>query len=129
MHPENLKYTRTHEWVKIEQDTGVIGITKFGAEELADIVYIELPAKGEKLKRDLPFGTIESVKAVVDLNAPVSGEVMETHADLLENLDSISSDPYGEGWLVKIKLDNPNELDELLNHEQYAEFVKKEKEK
>ena len=129
MYPENLKYARTHEWIKVEQGVGIVGITRYGAEELADLVYIELPVQGEKLTRDVPFGTIESVKAVVDLNAPASGEVVETHADLSENLDLISKDPYGKGWLIKIKLDNPNELDDLFDHEQYAAFVKQEKEK
>jgi len=128
MYPENLKYAKTHEWIKVEGDTGVVGITDFAAKQLTDLVYIELPPKGEKLTQGSPFGSIESVKAVSDLNAPVSGEVVEVHEELSEKLDLVSKDPYGEGWMIKVKVENKDELNNLMNSKEYEEFVKKEKE-
>lgn len=129
MYPENLKYTETHEWIKVEGEVGIIGITDFATKKLTDLVYIELPQKGEKLTRGSAFGTIESVKAVSDLNSPASGEVIETHQELSQKLDLISKDPYGEGWMIKVKIENPDELDSLMNSKQYQEFVEKEEEK
>ena len=129
MYPEDLKYTETHEWIRVEEGIGTIGITDFAAEELTDLVYIELPSKGEKVNRGSSFGTIESVKAVSDLNSPVTGEVVEIHEELSQNLDLISKDPYGEGWMIKVKLENPDELNSLMDADKYEEFLKKEKKK
>lgn len=126
MYPENLKYARTHEWIKVEGDVGVVGITDFAVKQLTDLVYIELPPPGEKLTQGSAFGTIESVKAVSDLNCPVSGEVIETHQELSQELDLINKDPYGEGWMIKIKIENPDELDSLIGSGEYGEFVKEE---
>lgn len=128
MYPKDLKYTKTHEWVKVEKDVGTIGITDFAAKQLSDLVYIELPSAGEKITQGSPFGVIESVKAAEDLNSPVSGEVVETHEELSQQIDLISKDPYGEGWMIKVKLQNPEELNNLMNSEDYEEWTKKEKE-
>jgi len=129
MYPNDLKYTKTHEWIKVENDVGTVGITDFAAKQLTDLVYIELPSVGEKLTKGSPFGVIESVKAAEDLNSPVSGEVIEVHEELSQQIDLISKDPYGEGWMIKVKLQNPEELNNLMNSEDYEEWTKKEEEK
>ena len=129
MYPKDLKYTKTHEWIKVENDVGTVGITDFAAKQLTDLVYIELPSVGEKITKGSPFGVIESVKAAEDLNSPVSGEVVEVHEELSQQIDLISKDPYGEGWMIKVKLQNPEELNNLMNSEDYEEWTKKEKEK
>lgn len=126
MYPENLKYAKTHEWIKVEEDVGTVGITEYAAKQLTDLVYIELPSKGEKLTQGATFGSIESVKAVSDLNAPASGEVTEVHEQLSQDLDVISTDPYGEGWMFKLKLENKEELKNLMNSQQYQELVEQE---
>ena len=129
MYPNDLKYTKTHEWIKVENDVGTVGITDFATKQLTDLVYIELPSVGEKLTKGSPFGVIESVKAAEDLNSPVSGEVIEVHEELSQQIDLISKDPYGEGWMIKVKLQNPEELNNLMNSEDYEEWTKKEEEK
>ncbi|MCD6318239.1 glycine cleavage system protein GcvH [Candidatus Aerophobetes bacterium] len=129
MYPKDLKYTKTHEWIKVENDVGTVGITDFAAKQLTDLVYIELPSVGEKITQGSPFGVIESVKAVSDLNSPVSGEVVEVHEELSQQIDLISKDPYGKGWMIKVKLQNPEELNNLMDSEDYEEWTKKEKEK
>ena len=129
MYPNDLKYTKTHEWIKVENDVGTVGITDFAAKQLTDLVYIELPSVGEKITKGSPFGVIESVKAAEDLNSPVSGEVVEVHEELSQQIDLISKDPYGEGWMIKVKLQNPEELNNLMDSEDYEEWTKKEKEK
>ena len=129
MYPKDLKYTKTHEWIKVENDVGTVGITDFAAKQLTDLVYIELPSVGEKITQGSPFGVIESVKAVSDLNSPVSGEVVKVHEELSQQIDLISKDPYGKGWMIKVKLQNPEELNNLMDSEDYEEWTKKEKEK
>ena len=129
MYPKDLKYTKTHEWIKVENDVGTVGITDFAAKQLTDLVYIELPSVGEKITKGSPFGVIESVKAVSDLNSPVSGEVVKVHEELSQQIDLISKDPYGKGWMIKVKLQNPEELNNLMDSEDYEEWTKKEKEK
>lgn len=126
MYPEDLKYTKTHEWIKVEGNVGTIGITDFAAKELTDLVYIELPSVGEKIAQDSSFGTIESVKAVSDLNSPVTGEVIQTHQELSQQIDLISKDSYGEGWMIKVKVENPDELNNLMDSKKYEDFVKEE---
>ena len=118
--PENLKYTKDHEWVKISGSEATIGITDFAQSELGDIVFVEIDTEGELLNREEVFGTVEAVKTVSDLFMPISGEVLEVNSILEDSPETINSDSYGDGWLVKIKVANPDELDELLSNEGYA---------
>ena len=121
--PENCKYTDQHEWVRIEGDEAYIGVTDYAQGELGDIVYIEIETEGEKLAKDEVFGTIEAVKTVSDLFMPISGEVLEFNAKLEDNAELINTDPYGEGWMIKISIDNTGELEDLLTPEQYGELI------
>jgi glycine cleavage system H protein len=122
-YPPELHYTATHEYVALAGDVAVVGITAFAVEELGDITYLELPAVGHTVTRGERFGTIESVKAVSDLYAPVSGVVTAVHEELVDAPERIASDPYGEGWLVKIQLTHPEELQELLTAAAYQAQV------
>ncbi|MFQ5583519.1 MAG: glycine cleavage system protein GcvH [Calditrichia bacterium] len=121
--PEDLKYSKEHEWARVEGDTVVVGITDYAQGELGDIVYVELPEKGTVVAKDESFGTIEAVKAVSDLFSPVSGEVIEVNEELNDAPEDINSDPYGKGWMIKIKYSNAAELDELLSKEKYEELI------
>jgi len=121
--PENLKYTKDHEWVRLEGDIAWVGITDFAQNELGDIVYIEVGAIGETLKIEDTLGTIEAVKTVSDLFMPLSGKVIELNADIESNPDIVNKDPYGNGWIVKIKLTDLSELDQLLNVEKYKALI------
>ena len=121
--PSNLKYTKDHEWIRVEGPVAFIGITHFAQGELGDIVYLEIETVGETLAREEVFGTIEAVKTVSDLFMPVSGEILEMNEALSDAAELVNSDPYGRGWLVKIKMNNPSELDELLSADQYQELV------
>lgn len=123
MRPENYKYTETHEWVYIEKDIAVVGITDFAVQELTDLIFIELPAPGTKIKKGESFGEIESVKTVAELYSPVSGEIIEVHTELPENMDLLSESPFEKGWLIKVKMDNPSELENLLTKEQYEQEI------
>lgn len=125
MIPQDLKYTKEHEWVRVEGDIGIIGITDFAQSELGDIVFVELPKVGTKTEAMKPFGTIEAVKAVSDLFAPLSGEVIEVNSALENDAGVINSDPYGAGWIIKIKMTNPTELNQLLDHTAYAALIGK----
>jgi glycine cleavage system H protein len=120
--PENLKYTKSHEWIKSEADYIVVGITDFAQSELGDIVYLDLPKVGRKLQLEEIFGTVESVKTVSDLYAPVSGEVIEINEELVSKSENINSDPFGKGWLIKIK---PSEETQpaLMSAEEYKSFI------
>lgn len=121
--PENLLYTKDHEWLKIEDDIAIIGITDFAQKELGDIVFVEVETIDETLDKEETFGTIEAVKTVSDLFMPVSGEVLEFN-ELLESApETINSDPYGDGWIVKIKMSNQDELKELVDVAAYKELV------
>ena len=117
--PENLLYTKDHEWLRVEGNTGYVGVTDFAQGELGDIVFIEIETVGETLGKEEVFGTIEAVKTVSDMFMPVSGEVLEFNEALTTNPDIINKDPYEQGWVVKIKLSNASEIGELLNPEQY----------
>lgn len=119
-YPEGLKYSREHEWVMVEGDSATIGISDFAQSELGDVVYVEVPEVGEKISKEDPFGAVESVKAVSDLYAPVSGTVVEVNDALPDTPELINEDPYGEGWIVKVTLSDPDELDELMNAQEYA---------
>lgn len=122
-YPKGLRYSREHEWVMVEEDdTGVIGISDFAQNELGDVVYVEAPELGEKISKDDPFGAVESVKAVSDLYAPVSGTVVEVNDALPETPELINEDPYGEGWIIKVSLSDVDELDDLMNAEEYEEY-------
>lgn len=121
--PENLKYTKDHEWARIEKGIVTVGITDYAQGELGDIVYIELPEVGREVSAGESFGTIEAVKAVSDLFAPLSGEVVEINSKLDESPEIVNDDPYGEGWMIKIKISNPAEIDSLLSKTAYEELV------
>jgi len=121
--PANLKYTKDHEWIRIEGDFAIVGITDFAQGELGDIVYVEIETSGETLSKEEVFGTVEAVKTVSDLFMPVSGEITEVNPALEGNPESVNKDPYGEGWMIKVKLSNPSELDALLSDTQYKELV------
>ena len=126
--PAGLRYSKEHEWVATEEEVATIGITDYAQEQLGEIVYVELPAVGDKISKDDAFGVVESVKAVSDIYAPVSGTVVEVNQELPESPEMINEDPYGDGWLVKVKVSDGVELDDLLDHEEYEELVAAEKE-
>ena len=121
---ENLYYTKSDEWLKVEDDIGTIGITDYAQDQLGDIVYLEKIEKGKKLKQDKTLTTIESVKAVSDVNTPVGGEVIEVNEKLLDDTSIINKDPYEEGWIVKIKIENKDELKNLMSAQKYSEYRK-----
>jgi len=121
--PENIKYTKEHEWVRVEGTTGIVGITDYAQGELGDIVFVELPAKGKQVKQGETFGSIEAVKAVSDLFAPVSGEVIEINPALQKTPEIVNKEPYAGGWMVKIKITNQSEVANLLDAKTYREFV------
>jgi glycine cleavage system H protein len=123
--PSDLKYTKEHEWVKVENKTAIIGITDYAAGELGDIVFVEMPKVGTKVQQMKAFGTIEAVKAISDLFCPVSGEVVEINNDVANEAGVINQDPYGKGWIIKVKLSNPGELDSLLSSADYEASLKK----
>lgn len=122
--PKDLKYTASHEWARIEGDTATIGITDFAQGELGDIVFVEMPAVGSKVEIGKPFGTVEAVKAVSDLNAPLSGEVVAINGDLEGTPDLVNKDAYGKGWMVKIKLTDPGQAAKLMDAEAYDRMDK-----
>ncbi len=127
MVPAELRYTKSHEWVKMDDGTATVGITAFAAEQLGDVVFLELPAVGESVKAETPFGVVESVKAAVDLNCPVSGEIIESNDDLTENLELLGKDPYGSAWMIKIKTAGDANLKNLMPAEEYEKFLEEEK--
>jgi glycine cleavage system H protein len=121
--PDNLKYTKDHEWIKVEGETATIGITDFAQKELGDIVFIEVDTVGEELEAEETFGTIEAVKTVSDLFMPVSGEVLEFNENLESNPETVNSDPYGEGWIVKVKMSNTEQLNDLYDAKGYKGLI------
>ena len=121
--PEHLIYSESHEWLQLESDIATIGITDFAQTELGDIVFAELPEVGEHLERGETFGTLEAVKTVADLIAPVSGEVLEVNDSLAEEAEQINEDPYGGGWLLKIRIDDAADLEDLLSAQDYADLI------
>lgn len=124
--PEDLKYTKEHEWAKVEGDIAIVGITDFAQEQLSDIVFVELPEVGTQVKQGETFGTVEAVKAVSELYSPVSGEVIEVNPKLADQPELVNQDPYGEGWMIKVKIQDPGELDNLLNAEGYKKLIEEE---
>lgn len=121
--PENLLYTEDHEWVRLENDTAYIGITDFAQSELGDIVYVEIETLGENLKSHEVFGTVEAVKTVSDLFLPLAGEILEINPKLEANPELVNSDPYGEGWMIKIKMENLFDTEGLLRSDSYASLI------
>jgi glycine cleavage system H protein len=123
--PENLKYTKDHEWIQIDGDTGIVGITDYAQGELGDVVFVELPAVGKVVKAHDTFGTIEAVKAVSDLYAPISGSVVAVNPELEKTPEIVNKEPYGKGWMVKIKISNPSEVSGLLSATAYKQLIGK----
>jgi glycine cleavage system H protein len=129
MYPENFHYTKEHEWVRVEGDIGVVGITDHAQQELGDIVYVDLPKAGSTVEQGKTLASVESVKAVSDVYAPVSGEVVEVNALLSTSPEKLNEDPHGDAWLAKIKLSAPGEIKQLLSAEEYQNYVGAEKSK
>ena len=121
--PQNLRYTKEHEWVRLEGETAVIGITDYAQGELGDIVFIEVDTMGEEVSVDEVFGTIEAVKTVSDMFAPLSGEVLEFNESLEDAPETVNSDPYGEGWIIKMRVSDATEMDALLTADQYQALI------
>ena len=121
--PSDLKYTKDHEWVKIQDDIATIGITDFAQRELGDIVYVDVDTLDETVDKDEVFGTVEAVKTVSDLLMPLTGEVIEFNDDLQDNPELVNTDPYGAGWMIKVKISNTTEIDNLLSVDAYKEVV------
>lgn len=121
--PDNLKYTKEHEWIRLEDNEAVIGITEFASSELGDIVFLEIETEGEALGSGDSFGTVEAVKTVSDLFMPVSGKVIAVNPKLADNPEIVNEDPYGEGWLIRISVDNPSDADSLMSADAYRKEV------
>jgi len=123
MYPEDLKYTKSHEWVRVADNMATVGITDYAQEELGDIVNIDLPAPGGAVRAGEPFGSVDSVKAVSDIVSPVTGEVVEVNEDLAASPELINQEPYGSGWMIIVRMEDPSELAELMTSDQYERFV------
>lgn len=121
--PADLKYTKDHEWVKLEGDTATIGITDFAQGELGDVVFVEIETEGESLDAEETFGTVEAVKTVSDLYMPVAGEVIEVNGGLEDAPESVNNDPYGDGWMIKVKVSNPSDVDALMSADDYKASI------
>ena len=126
IYPDDLKYTKEHEWLAVNGSVGTVGITHYAQSELGDIVYVELPAAGSQVVAGEEFGTVESVKAVSEIFAPVSGEVLEVNASLASSPETINKDPYGDGWLLKIKLADTKDLETLMTAADYRKYIEEE---
>jgi len=123
MVPTDLRYTKDHEWIRVDGDEATVGITAYAADQLGDIVFVELPAVGRSLEQSAAFGVVESVKAVSDLFAPVSGEVAATNEDLRANPELVNGDPYGAGWMLRVRLADADQVDELLDADAYDALI------
>lgn len=126
--PENLHYSKDHEWVRVEGDIAVIGITDYAQNSLGDVVYVELPKIGDDFSANEPFGSVESVKAVSEMFTPVSGAVVKTNESLADEPEKVNSDPYGEGWMIHLRMSSAGEVDSLLTAAEYEDFTKAESE-
>ena len=126
--PEDLHYSKDHEWIRVEGDVGTIGITDHAQNSLGDVVYVELPKSGESFSAHEPFGSVESVKAVSEIFSPVGGEVVEVNEALQDEPERVNSDPYGEGWMIRVRMSNPGEVDKLMSAAEYEDFTKAEAE-
>lgn len=121
--PGNLQYTKDHEWVRVEGDVAIVGITDFAQGELGDIVYVEIETEGETLDQEEVFGSVEAVKTVSDLFMPLSGEIVEFNANLEANPELVNSDPYGEGWMIKVRMSDPSQVENLLDASAYSDLI------
>ncbi len=121
--PENLKYSKDHEWVSVDGDVATIGITDYAQSSLGDVVYVDFPRAGDKFATHEAFGSVESVKAVSEIFTPVAGEVTEVNEGLNDAPESVNNEPYGEGWMVKVKMDNPGETDALMTSAEYEDYL------
>jgi len=126
--PKELRYSREHEWVAVEENIATVGITDYAQEELGDVVYVELPEVGAQVTKDEAFGVVESVKAVSDIYAPVSGTVTEVNVGLPDSPETINEDPYGDAWMIRVEMSDPDELEDLMKATEYKKFVEEEKE-
>jgi glycine cleavage system H protein len=127
-YPDNLHYTKDHEWIRVEGETGVVGITDFAQEQLGDIVHVQLPRIGERFPAHDTFGEVESVKTYSELFTPVSGEVVEVNESLTDSPELVNSSPYESGWMIRLKLSDPGEIDSLLSSSEYEDFIESQKE-
>ncbi|MBS3097164.1 glycine cleavage system protein GcvH [Candidatus Woesearchaeota archaeon] len=125
--PKNLKYSKEHEWIKVEGDIAVVGITDFAQKQLTDIVFVELPEEGKHVTQGKAMAVVESVKSVSDVFAPVSGEVVDINSELVDAPEILNKEPYGKGWIVKVKIENKSELNNLLSTEGYEKFLRETK--
>jgi len=121
--PSDLKYTKDHEWVRVDGDVATVGITDFAQSELGDIVYVEIETEGETLSQEEVFGSVEAVKTVSDLFMPISGEIIEFNSALESNPEAVNSDPYGDGWMIKVKVSDASELNALMDAAAYSELI------
>ena len=126
--PDDLKYTKEHEWVRVKGTVATVGITDWAQDQLGEIVFVELPEEGEEIEKDYTFGVVESTKSVNDLYVPMSGSVVEVNDPILDSPEIINEDCYGEGWLIRIEVSNKEELGELMSAEQYEAYIKEESE-
>ncbi len=126
-YPDNLLYTKDHEWVRVEGEQATVGITHFAQAELGDIVYVELPKAGEQLTQHSPFGSVESVKAVSEVFMPISGTVEKTNSNLADSPELVNNEPYGEGWMLVVKIEKASELDSLMSAAEYEDFLNESK--
>jgi len=124
--PTDLKYAKSHEWARLDGDIVTVGITQYAVEQLGDIVFVELPQKGRAAAAGQSFGVIESVKAAVELYSPVSGAISDSNQAVTNDFEPLGADPYGQGWMIRVKIENPNELDDLMTAQQYEEFLQSE---
>lgn len=124
--PEELSYSKDHEWVRVQGDRATVGITDHAQQQLGDVVYVELPKVGEKFESATPFGSVESVKAVSEIYMPLTGTVVEVNQTLNDSPERVNADPYGEGWMIVIQIENPGEVDGLLNSIEYEDYIKEE---
>ena len=121
--PEELRYTEEHEWVKLDGSVAIVGITDFAQSELGDIVYLEIDSLDAEINSNEVFGTVEAVKTVSDLFMPVNGKVVDVNSSLEDNPEAVNDDPYGEGWIIKIEVSNPSDIDDLMNSEEYKNLI------
>ncbi|MGE0821875.1 MAG: glycine cleavage system protein GcvH [Candidatus Binatia bacterium] len=126
-YPKELRYSQEHEWVAVEDNIATIGITDYAQEQLGDVVYVELPEVGTQVAKDEAFGVVESVKAVSDIYAPVSGTVTAVNADLTDSPETVNEDPYGDAWMIRVEMSDPEELDDLMDVAAYQQFVEEAK--
>lgn|SRR5574337_20583 len=125
--PKDLKYTKEHEWVKVDGSIATVGITDYAQDSLGDVVYVELPSEGGSVTKNEPFGVVESVKAVSDLYSPVSGSVAEVNDAIIDSPEVINDDPYGDAWMIRVEVHSPNDLSDLLTAEEYQKYIEEEK--